>query len=236
MAVRGDEESASVARAPKIRIRIESLSDLVFGLALSIGSIILVGKQPQSGQDIAVNVLLFGFGFLIIVMTWLGYSRTMAVLPMETPFALLANLLLLFIVAIEPYLFYVLTSVQSAGLADAASVIYALDVGGMFLMQAVLARMVVAGEEARSHGQPSLHPVILARFQRMTKLNAIIGLVYVVSALPIFWVDTPVGYPRFYLWFSSFLFLAGRARRKGGEEADQQQALPGPPPRDLREV
>jgi hypothetical protein len=130
LAASDDEKKGSAAPAPRIKVRIESLSDLVFGLALSIGSIILVGKQPQTGQDIAANVLLFGFGFLIIVMTWLGYSRTMAVLPVEAPFALLANLALFFMVAIEPYLFYVMTSVQTPGLADAASVAYAIDVGG----------------------------------------------------------------------------------------------------------
>jgi hypothetical protein len=206
--------------SPRIRVRMESLSDLVFGLALSIGSIILVGKQPQTGQDIAVNVLLFGFGFLIIVMTWLGYSRTMAVLPVEAPFALAANLVLLFIVAIEPYLFYVLTSVQTNGLADAASVVYGLDVGGMFLMQAALARMVVQGEKAHSHGQLPLHPIVLARFRRV-RLDVVIGLVFVASALPIFWVDTPIGILRFYLWSSSFLFnpfLAGRLQGRSSSE------------------
>ncbi|MDA4115899.1 MAG: hypothetical protein OK442_05030 [Thaumarchaeota archaeon] len=209
-------EKDSADRPPRIRVRIESLSDLVFGLALSIGSIILVGKQPQTGQDIAVNVVLFGFGFLIIVLTWLGYSRTMAVLPIEAPFALLANLVLLFIVAIEPYLFYVLTSAQTSGLADAASVVYALDVGGMFLMQAALARMVVNGEKGHLHGRLPLHPVVVARFQRVMKLDAVVGLVFVVSVLPVFWVNTPIGFLRFYLWSSSFLFnpfFAGRVRR-----------------------
>jgi hypothetical protein len=106
--------------APRIKIRIESLSDLVFGLALSIGTLFLVGNVPQSGQDILVNMALFGFGFFIIVMVWLGYSRTMAVLPIEVPFALAANLVLLFLVAIEPYLFFVLVLSKTPGLADAS--------------------------------------------------------------------------------------------------------------------
>jgi hypothetical protein len=127
----------------------------------------------------SAETMLFGFGFLIIVMTWLGYSRTMAVLPTETPYALLANLVLLFIVAIEPYLFCVLTSVNNDnGLADAASVVYALDVGGMFLMQAALARMVVNGEKTRLHGKLPLHPVVLARFRRVVRLDVVIGLVF----------------------------------------------------------
>jgi len=200
----------------RIRIRIESLSDLVFGLALSIGSIILVGRAPQSGQDIAVNVLLFGFGFVIIVMVWIGYSRTIAVLPVEVPFALLANVVLLFFVALEPYLFWVLQTVQTASLADSASVAYALDVGGMFFMQAALAQLVVNEERARLHGQSPLHPLVLARFRRVARADAIIGLAFMLSALPIFWVDTPVGFLRFYLWSSGFFVFIptyGRGRR-----------------------
>jgi len=73
----------------------------------------IVGKQPQTGQDNCVNHQHLGFGVLIIVLTWLGYSRTMAVLPIDASSALLANLVLLFLVAIEPYLFYVLTSMRT---------------------------------------------------------------------------------------------------------------------------
>ena len=206
----------AAAPPPRIKVRIESLSDLVFGLALSIGSLFLISKVPQSGQDLGLNILLFGFGFLIIVLTWLGYSRTMAVLPVEVPFALIANLLLLFLVALEPYLFYVLQTVQTPGSADAASVAYALDIGGMFLMQALLAYLVVKEEREGLHGQRPLHPVVLDRFRRLVKLDVVIGLVFAVSALPIFWVETPIGYLRLYLWSSSFLilFMGLAARRR----------------------
>jgi hypothetical protein len=208
------------ALSPRIRIRIESLSDLVFGLALSIGSLILVGRLPQSGQELGVNVLLFGFGFLIVVLAWLGYSRTMAVLPVEVRFALLTNIVLLFLVALEPYLFYVLQTVQTAGLADAASVAYALDVGGMFFMQAALAYLVVSEDRSGLHGQLPLHPAVLARFRRVARADAVVGLVFAVSALPFLWVDTPIGFLRFYLWSSSLLvpmaMLSGR-RPAGGK-------------------
>jgi hypothetical protein len=202
------------APSPRIRIKIESLSDLVFGLALSIGSLILVGKVPQSGQDLGVNILLFGFGFIIVVLAWLGYSRTMAVLPVEVRFVLLTNIVLLFLVALEPYLFYVLQTVQTAGLADAASVAYALDVGGMFFMQAALAYLVVSEDKTGLHGQRPLHPAVLARFQRVARADALVGIVFAVSALPFLWVHTPIGFLRFYLWSSSLLvpvaMLSGR--------------------------
>jgi uncharacterized membrane protein len=188
---------------------------MVFGLALSIGSLILIGKVPQSGQELGINVLLFGFSFLIVVGTWLAYSRVMAVLPTEVPFALLANLVLLFCVAIEPYLFYVLQTVQSLDLLDPASIAYALDVGAMYPLLAALSRLVVKQEETRKEGRQSIHPVMLARFRRAMKAEALVGGIFFVSALPIFWVNTPVGPLRFYLWFSAFLgFVVRRGPRR----------------------
>jgi len=212
MAAAGEEAGAP---SPRIKVRIESLSDLVFGLALSIGSLFLVNRMPQTGQDLEVYVLLFGFGFLIVVLTWLGYSRAMAVLPQEAPFALFTNLVLLFVVALEPYLFYVLESAQTADLADPASVAYALDLGGLFLLQAALAYLVVKQGKEGLGGKQRVHPVVIARFRRLMKLDVVVGVVFFISALPIFWVSTPIGILRFYLWGTYFvLALAGRAVRR----------------------
>lgn len=203
--VLGLTENGSPASVPRIRIRIESLSDLVFGLALSIGSLILIGKSPKSGQELATNILLFGFGFLVVVMIWLGYSRTMSVLPGEAPSALYFNLVLLFCVALAPYLFYVLSSTASDDVLNAGSIAYALDVGLMFLLLAALARLVVKGEEkARSGGHSMVHPLVIKRFRAIMKAEIVGGLIYVVSALPVFWVDTPVGFLRFIFWYSAF--------------------------------
>ncbi|MDA4116965.1 MAG: TMEM175 family protein [Thaumarchaeota archaeon] len=205
---------ASGSPITRIKIRIESLSDLVFGLALSIGSIILVGKLPQNGQDLAVNVLLFGFSFLIIVMTWLGYSRTMTILPVEVPFALFLNIVLLFCVAIEPYLFYVVQSAQTLGVLDAGSVAYALDVGPMFLVLSALCFLLLKEERVRLSDR-RVHPAVLARFRRFMFAQLIVGAIFVASALPVFWVNTPIGFLRFDLWYSSFtiFFIIAYARR-----------------------
>ena len=127
----------------------------------------LIGRVPQTGQDLAVNVLLFGFSFLILVMTWVGYSRTMTVLPVDVSFVLLLNLLL-FCVALEPYLFFILESVDSLDLLNSESIAYALDVGVMFLLLAALALLVVKEEQksGSAGGHPRLHPVVLRRFRR----------------------------------------------------------------------
>ena len=177
-----DDSAASLLRT---KIRIESLSDLVFGLALSIGSVFLIGRVPQTGQDLAANFLLFGFSFLILVMTWVGYSRTMAVLPVEVPFTLLLNLLLLFCVALEPYLFFILAPVDSLDLLNTESIAYALDVGAMFLLLAALALLVVKEEHkpGSGGGHPRLHPVMLRRFRWVMKAETIVGAIFIVSAL-----------------------------------------------------
>ncbi len=52
---------------PQLKTRIETLSDLVFGLALSIGSIALVQHIPQAPADLTTDIVQFGFSFLIIV-------------------------------------------------------------------------------------------------------------------------------------------------------------------------
>jgi hypothetical protein len=59
--------SESIAASPKIKLRIESLSDLVFGLALSLGSLVLISKPTQTPSDLVSGVMLFGFSFAIVV-------------------------------------------------------------------------------------------------------------------------------------------------------------------------
>lgn len=218
-------ENDSPASIPRIRIRIESLSDLVFGLALSIGSLVLIGRVPQSGQDLATNILLFGFGFLVIIMIWLGYSRTVAVLPEEVPSALYVNLGLLFCVALAPYLFYILQFSPSADILDAGSIAYALDVGVMFLLLAALARLVLREEEkARSAGRSLVHPVVVKRFGRIMKAEIAVGLIFAISALPVFWVSSPIGgFLRFDLWYFALAIFGiarvyGRSEQRSGKQ------------------
>ena len=178
---------------------------MVFGLALSIGSLFLILNVTADVRTIFVNILFFGFGFVIIVMIWLGYSRTMVVLPIEVPFALFLNIVLLFCVAIEPYLLYVLFSFQTSSVAFYTSTAYAIDVGVTFLVQAGLVRLVI--KESRGKEGSYVHPVIVSRFKAILKIEYIVAGFFLVSALPIFWVDTPIGPLRFLFWYSSFVFF-----------------------------
>jgi hypothetical protein len=196
--------------APRIRLRIENLSDLVFGLALSIGSIVLISKLPQTPTDLVTGIVLFAFSFLLVVWIWAGYTLTVTALPFEVRGTFLLNIMLLFCVAIEPYLFYVLSDVQFS-LLEFASSVYALDIGAMLFVLAGLVRVLL--NEDKKRGSHSLPPDRLGRFRRSATSQAVGGAIFVVSALPFFWIPVPLGnFLRFDFWYCVivFLFLAPR--------------------------
>ena len=126
----------------KIRMRIapESFSDIIFGLALSIGSLVLIQNQIRTWNDFAGNIFVFGFSFLIIALTWVLFSRTVSQLSTESTSVLFLNLAFFFCVALEPYLFYLLWNNSPAivSLLEGTSAAYALDVGFMFMILATL--------------------------------------------------------------------------------------------------
>ena len=82
------------------RPRIESLTDLVFGLAPSIGSIILISKQPSKPDDLYRAIAWFGFSFLILIQIWFRFTEIMLVLPVQTTWTRVLNTILLFLVAL----------------------------------------------------------------------------------------------------------------------------------------
>jgi predicted neutral ceramidase superfamily lipid hydrolase len=63
---------------------LQNLSDLIFGLALSIGALVLLGQTLTSFSQIIVSLAFFAFGFYLLVSVWYRYSSVMKVLPFET--------------------------------------------------------------------------------------------------------------------------------------------------------
>src|SRR6184192_2868949 len=87
------------------RPRIQSLSDLIFGLALSIGALNLIASKPPDTPALLGNIATFGFSFLVLILVWFRYTEIMSVLSVETTRTRALNTIMLFLVAIEPYLF-----------------------------------------------------------------------------------------------------------------------------------
>lgn len=169
----------SESRVSVPRPRIQGLSDLIFGLALSIGSVQLLVYSPKGGYDILTSLVVFGFSFLILINVWLRYTSLTSVVPIETTGMVRLNVLLLFLVAIEPYLFDIM--VKSGLSLDPgldASAFYALDIGGMNLVIAYFTHLMTLEER-------KLIPADLVRRYRQSR-NAIflVALIFVLSSIP----------------------------------------------------
>ncbi len=191
------ETEGSKPSIPKLSI--EGLNDLIFGLALTIGSITLVGNPPHTTNDIFVDIAIFTFSFYILISVWLRHNQIMSVLPLERNRTTLTNIILLFCVSIEPFLFNLLqrpiTGGESFNFLSTASAIFAIDLGAMMLMQGLLCDEV-ADEDRKLVPQDLIHPVKVER-------NAwfVYAAFFFISTIPIFWSVQFYGFElRYWLW------------------------------------
>jgi uncharacterized membrane protein len=185
-----------------------------------VGAISLVSNPPPNVQAVYNDLATFGFSFLILITMWLRYTRIMSVFPIETRRVNNLNILLLFCVSIEPFLFNLVRNMPKVTdpnvFAASTSALYALDLGAMFAILGGFS-LTLADEERK------LIPKALTRKYRIEGGTTIIcGLIFCTSALPIFYTTTlgnaePI---RYYLWaIPLLLFWVARTveRRVGGQ-------------------
>jgi len=188
------------------KTRIESLTDLIFGLALSIGSLSLLSKPPSSPTDVIRDLVGFGFSFLILMSLWFRYTNIMSMLPVETSRTMFLNAVMLFLVSIEPYLLSLLVfgSFQASGVAVLifTSEVYALDVAGLnFIMGLFTHQLTIEKRKL-------IKPELVGQWRRLRNVEYSVAFLFVVSALPPFWSWQINGMPvRFYLWFAILAFI-----------------------------
>jgi len=192
---------AKIGRREKPRI--ESLSDLIFGLALSLGSLILVNNIPKTQGELVVDIAQFSFSFFILIVIWSIYTRIAGYIRTESDTLLILNFVLLFLVAIEPFLYYVLVTGNSY--EDFASSVYGLSVG---LMYFVLAAMVTVVTSDLKRGGFEISEYEIAALRNRRSVQIVVGLFFVLSSLPIFWIRTSfAGYFRLDMWIAGFFSL-----------------------------
>ncbi len=192
------------SRVPKTRI--ESLTDLIFGLALSIGSVSLLSKPPSSPADVITDLAGFGFSFLILISIWIRYTNIMSVLPVETSGTMYLNVVLLFLVSIEPYLLSLLLigSFQVSGVAVLilVSEAYALDLAGLTSIMGLLAHQLTIEE------RKLVKPELMSQYRRTRNVQFLAAFLFAVSALPPFWSWEILGTrARFLFWYATLVVL-----------------------------
>ncbi len=164
------------------RPRIQGLSDLIFGLALSIGAIQLVGHPPTEALGLDKDLLAFAFSFLIVINLWNRYTTLTQVVPVETSAMIRLNILLLFLVAIEPFLLNLLLNpdleVQST-FWQLTSIYYGLDIAGMNFVLAFFAHLLTREEK-------KLIPLDQIRRFRVSRNGFFaVGTLFAISAIPL---------------------------------------------------
>jgi hypothetical protein len=202
------DEAMKQARPGIARSRIESLSDIIFGLALAISTIPLITRLPLRPFGIFVDISEFGFGFLILISVWLSYTNIMSVLPLEASSTVALNLVLLFLVSIEPYLFYLNITfdlLTQELFLNYASALYALDMTGLMLILALFTHQLATEERGLVPKES------LAKYTRFENTLFVSAALFAVTILPIFWYTKVLDQPiRFYFWFIPLILSSVR--------------------------
>jgi uncharacterized membrane protein len=182
--------------SPRIPPRIERLSDLIFGLALSLGAFALVASPPSNATTLYTDLATFGFSFLVLIVVWLAYTRLITALTLERQSAVGLNIVLLFFVSIEPFLLNVLVRPGVSGdFFGAVSQAYAIDVGAMVTLLGLFAWALATTES------PAMHDPTRRSFRREALARWFAAGMFFVSAIP--YVETPqlLGEPvRLWVW------------------------------------
>ncbi|MGA2767809.1 MAG: TMEM175 family protein [Candidatus Bathyarchaeia archaeon] len=200
-----NEEHSSFRPRP----RIQSLSDLIFGLALSIGALTLIGQQASDFQNLLISLFYYGFSFLILINVWRLYTHTMDLLPVETAGLVDLNIVLLFLVSIEPFLFNQILGSSTSAFAENVSVLYAIDLAGLFLILAFFTHSL-ADEDKKLVPQS-----LLLTYRRFRNFELLATTIFLVSIIPVFWsLGISVGNSfiriRFILWILTLFMPAFR--------------------------
>ena len=131
----------------------------------------------------------------------------MSLLTVETVWLIDVNVFLLFLVSIEPFLFNQMIH-SSLSLVQNISAIYALDLGGLFMIQGFFANSVLT-----DNSRPEK---VLRSYKFRRNLQLVNAGLFIISAVPIFWsLSFPIGGDRFiplrFLFWIATIFVA-RAR------------------------
>ena len=112
----------------------------------------------------------------------------MSLLPADTNTLVNLNILLLFMVSIEPYLFNYLLGAATVEMAQNVSVVYAFDLGGLFLIQSFFANSLVP-QKKRGLSKKLVREYNFRRYNLLTG-----ALLFFISTIPAFWTwSIPLG-------------------------------------------
>ncbi len=197
------EEDGGKPQGPISRRRIESLSDLMFGLALSVGALSLVAQPPTTPDELTPRLIAFIFNFVVLIAVWLQYTMVMSRMPVETGKMVFANAFLLLLIILMSYL---INGVQFKSpplpipaptpLVDYSSQLYGLVLAGVAGILGFFSYNLSVEEK---HLIPRGY---LRKARLAAKANAFFAVLFLFTVLPQAWDWSYDHVPlRFALWW-----------------------------------
>ena len=180
------------------RPRIESLSDLIFGLALSLSAYSLLTRPPATLTNLASDLLSFTFSFLILISVWIRYTGIMSMLPMENRATRTLNVAMLFSVSLVPYLFNLVTLFGHSNetvIVEYASVFFAADMAALMFIMAFFVHELAVEEKQL------IAPELMEPYRTVRNFMILSTVLFLLTMAPQFWQWRIQNVPlRFYLW------------------------------------
>jgi uncharacterized membrane protein len=177
---------------------IQDLSNLVFGLALTLGAITLVAPSQDDYVRLLGVLLRFALSFFIIVFVWWLYNSTITQTDLGEGNRVFLNFLLLLLVVMEPFLLTI------AGTKSGATA-YAIDLGVIMGILVAFNYYIVRDEREGLDGTRM-------RALRATR-NILIAccILFFISIIPIIVLPKPDGEDfSSLIWFGILLFFPAR--------------------------
>jgi uncharacterized membrane protein len=178
--------------------KFKSITTEVFALTLGLGAFSLAIIPRTSLLEVAQAVGVFGIAFFYIVIIWVINSRFFEKYPLYDNTFLALNFIILFLVAISPFLMQAFS--LSSDFADQMSILYALDIMGIFAILGVLHHRYIKQNKEQLEAEKTRE----AKMDRNMQL--IISLWFLISAaIPlqyrfIFWMLLPPIPPLYRHW------------------------------------
>ena len=181
------------------RKKIEDLSNLVFGLALALGAFSLIKPVTDDLASLFNTIVQFGLSFAVIIWIWWLYNRMVNEQDLARKGMVPLNILMLFLVVIEPFLLSVSQSYSSGKVA------YSLDLGITLLIMALLTNTAAPGS--------GMEPAEPERRRRRANryLSLLCAAIFFVSLVPQLLLGQTGENIQSVMWLSAlFIGVVGR--------------------------
>ena len=191
---------------------LDKLTDTIFGFALAVGALGLTVRNLQDPSEIIAGLFIFGLSFVILIVIWWGHHDVMTHIDTGKPKTILLNVVLLFFVAIEPYLLNTLNA--DVALFSFTSTLYAIDMAFLMGISAFLAHIVIA------ENQGKLSDAQLSSYRLSRNSQAVFAGLFLLSVFPQFltwrFLNMPV---RVCLWFATLALsiITSAKKRKNSD-------------------